>query len=116
MAIAGALIDTFSAANTALKQGGIFGAIAAAGIVASGMANVARIRAIDPEGGAGGGGVPDTSVPESTPAVVGDMLPNMEAIAPPTLGGQTPVQAYVVENDISNAQALQEELNIQATL
>ena len=117
MAIAGALIDTFSAANTALKQGGIFGAIAAAGIVASGLANVARIRAIDPEGGSSGGGVPDTSVPElSGPAVVGDMLPNMEAIAGPTLGEQQPVQAFVVENDISNAQALQEELNIQSTL
>tara|TARA_R100000781_G_scaffold866_1_gene1463 strand:- start:434 stop:1954 length:1521 start_codon:yes stop_codon:yes gene_type:complete len=30
--------------------------------------------------------------------------------------GQQPVQAFVVENDISNAQALQSELEIQATL
>ena len=39
----------------------------------------------------------------------------MNAITPPELG-QQPVQAYVVENDISDAQALQEELDIQATL
>ena len=31
-------------------------------------------------------------------------------------GGGSTVQAYVVENDISDAQALQEELEVQATL
>ena len=117
IAIAQALMDTYAGANKALAQGGIFGAISAAGIVAAGLANVARIKSTKPEGGGGGGSVPDTSVPEpSGPAVVGDMLPNMEAIAGPTLGEQQPVQAFVVENDISNAQALQEELNIQSTL
>jgi hypothetical protein len=54
------------------------------------------------------------SIPQA--GVVGDMLPNMEAIAGPTLGEPQPVQAFVVETDISNAQALQEELDIQATL
>ena len=45
----------------------------------------------------------------------GNLIPNMNAITPPDTGIQ-PVQAFVVENDISNAQALQEELDIQATL
>ncbi len=118
IAIAQALMDTYAGANKALAQGGIFGAISAAGIVAAGLANVAKIKSTKPEGGAGGGGgVPDTSVPEpSGPAVVGDMIPNMEAVAGPTLGEAQPIQAYVVENDISNAQALQEELDIQSTL
>ena len=67
---------------------------------------------------AGGGGVSSSGIDTDAgqPAVVGDMLPNMESIAGPTLGESQPVQAYVVENDISNAQALQEELDIQATL
>ena len=117
IAIAQALMDTYAGANKALAQGGIFGAISAAGIVAAGLANVARIKSTKPEGGGGGGSVPDTSVPEpSGPAVVGDMIPNMEAVGGPTLGEPQPVQAYVVENDISNAQALQEELDIQAPL
>ena len=117
MAIAGALIDTFSAANTALKQGGIFGAIAAAGIVASGLANVARIKAINPETGAGGGGGgADTNVPQPTGLGGAGLIPNLENINQNDLGTPEPVQACVVENDISNAQALQEELEIQATL
>ena len=45
----------------------------------------------------------------------GNLIPNMEAIEQPQLG-QQPLQAFVVENDISNAQALQEELETQATL
>jgi len=45
----------------------------------------------------------------------GNLIPNINAITPPDTGVQ-PVQAFVVENDISNAQALQEELDIQATL
>ena len=43
--------------------------------------------------------------------------PNLEGINQPTIGsGGSNIQAFVVENDISNAQALQEELDIQATL
>ena len=43
--------------------------------------------------------------------------PNLEGIEQPEIGGGgSTVQAFVVENDISNAQALQEELDIQATL
>jgi DNA repair exonuclease SbcCD ATPase subunit len=45
----------------------------------------------------------------------GGLTPNIEAITPPGTTTQ-PIQAFVVENDISDAQALQEELDIQATL
>jgi hypothetical protein len=50
---------------------------------------------------------------------MGPLTPNMEAIDQPTLSGANesqPVQAYVVESNISNAQALQQELDTQATI
>ena len=46
---------------------------------------------------------------------IGGAIPNMESIQGFDSAIQ-PVQAFVVENDISNSQALQEELEIQATL
>ena len=121
LAVGQALINTYSAATAALAPppigaGPIFGPIAAIGAVAAGMANVKSILSTKlPGDDGGGGGGPDPSIPSPT-GMVGDLSPNMEAISGPTLGGVPPVQAYVVENDISNAQALQEELDIQATL
>ena len=111
-----AIIDTFAAANKALAQGGIMGIAAAAGIVATGIANVKAITAQKlPDGDDGGGGGDEPSVPSSS-GLMGNLIPNVEAIDQTTLGEPAPVQAYVVENDISNAQALQEELEIQSTL
>ena len=58
-------------------------------------------------------------MPSPSPAAAGGMgalVPNMENVEQPTVGGDTTVQAFVVENDISNAQALQQELDTQATL
>ena len=115
IAIAQALMDTYAGANKALAQGGIFGFVSAAGIVVAGLANVAKIKSTNPETGAGGSD--DASVPDSSPSgLIGNLIPNMSAITPPELGEPAPVQAYVVENDISNAQALQDQLEIQSTL
>ena len=120
MAIAQALINTFTGVTTALKQGGIFGAIAGAGILATGMAQVQAIRNTDVSGSS----MPSTPSPDlsrSTTAEtdvggISGMIPNFENITGVGTGEMQPVQAFVVENDISNAQALQEELDIQATL
>jgi DNA repair exonuclease SbcCD ATPase subunit len=67
---------------------------------------------------------PDETIPDNVDIPAGStggfsgfggLVPNIDAITPP--GTTTPpVQAFVVENDISDAQALQEELEIQATL
>jgi len=120
LAIAQALIDTYAGANKALAQGGIFGAISAAGIVAAGLANVARIKSTNPENTASGGA--STNVPQSSTSStplgsgIGGLIPNLETISPQGITEAQPVQAFVVENDISNAQALQEELDIQSTL
>ena len=47
---------------------------------------------------------------------IGGMIPSVENIEPAGGESSQPVQAFVVESDISNAQALQSELDIQATL
>ena len=78
------------------------------------MKNVQSILATKLPGDEGGGDTGATpAIPQ--PGGIGGLIPNMNAITPPDIGTQ-PVQAFVVENDISDAQALQEELDIQATL
>jgi hypothetical protein len=57
------------------------------------------------------------STPQGSPiaGAFEEMIPNQ--LSEQTAGtGATPVQAYVVETDISSSQALQEELNLQSTL
>ena len=121
LAVGQALINTYSAATAALAPppvgaGPIFGPIAAIGAVAAGMANVKQIMSTKLPGITDSGG---DGPPPAIPTPSGGMSAldvNMEAVDQPTLGGTQPAQAYVVENDISNAQALQQELDIQATL
>ena len=118
MAIGQALIDTYLGANKALGQGGIFGAISAGAIIASGLRNVAKIKStsVDREGGSSGGGGSVPSTTRDQPSQNFSMTPNQLLSVTPNQSGMQPVQAYVVENDISNSQALQEELEIQSTL
>jgi hypothetical protein len=120
LAVGQALINTYQGATKALAQGGIFGSVAAAGVVAAGLANVKKITSTKLPGAEGGGSTPtSTPTPDiATPSGIGagGLIPNLEAIDAVELGGTAPVQAFVVENDISNAQALQEELEVQATL
>tara|TARA_R110002012_G_scaffold8787_1_gene40363 strand:+ start:33 stop:1745 length:1713 start_codon:yes stop_codon:yes gene_type:complete len=121
LAVGQALINTYSAAAAALAPppigaGPIFGPIAAIGAVAAGMANVKQILAtkLPGGGGGGGGGGPEPAIPQA--GGLGPQNINMEAIDQPTLGATQPAQAFVVESDISNAQALQQELDLQSTL
>ena len=121
LAVGQALINTYSAATAALAPpptgaGPIFGPIAAAGAVAAGLANVKKIVSTKLPG-VSGDSAPTASadIPTTSVGGIGGLVPNLEAISPPDIS-QQPVQAFVVENDISNSQALQEELEIQATL
>jgi hypothetical protein len=83
------------------------------------LANVKSIIATDLPGAEGEMGVTggEPSVPDSNTQIgmggIGGLIPNIGSVTAPDA---QPVQAFVVENDISNAQALQEELEIQATL
>jgi len=114
LAVTQAIRDTYTGANKALAQGGIFGYIGAAGIIASGFANVKQITASkEPaapsfaSGGGGGGTVATPTAPSLPPAfnVVGASDTNQLAEA---IGSQSqqPVQAYVVSNDVTTAQEM----------
>ena len=135
LAVAQTLINTYSAATSALAPpplgaGPIWGIPVAIGAVAAGMANLKNILStklpgvsddtsqptptadIPSAGGGGIGGLIPGFNDFNTPSTV----PNINTVTTPDDTTQQPIQAYVVENDISNAQALQEELEIQATL
>tara|TARA_R100000664_G_scaffold8971_1_gene14794 strand:- start:609 stop:2240 length:1632 start_codon:yes stop_codon:yes gene_type:complete len=135
LAVAQALINTYSAAAAALAPpptgaGPIFGPIAAAGAVASGLKTVKDIMSVAlPEGDMGmdsspsvsptpgGGSISSDIIPTPSLGGIGgaSLIPNIGDVGSAGLG-MPPVQAYVVENDISSSQALQQELELQATL
>jgi hypothetical protein len=113
LAITSAIRDTYTGANKAIAQGGIWGAVAAAGVIASGFANVKQIVGTkEPAApsfaqGGGGGSTPAPSAPSLPPAfnVVGASGTNQLADA---IGGQSqePVKAYVVSGDVTSAQSM----------
>jgi len=115
VAVAQATIDTYVGANKALAQGGIFGAIGAAGIIASGIANVRTILATEtPSAPSGGGSAPSTpSAPSFN--VVGSAPENQLA---QTIGEQEqkPVKAFVVSQEVSSQQALDRNIESSASL
>jgi hypothetical protein len=123
LAVGQALINTYSAAAAALAPppvgaGPIFGPIAAIGAVAAGMANVKKIISTKMPGvtDSGGNDGPAPDIPQVIEGQGASSIPNLESIEQPTLGQPAPAQAFVVETDISNAQALQQELDLQSTL
>ncbi len=115
--IAQAIIDTYTGANKALAQGGIAGPIAAAGIIASGLANVKTIistKIPKASGSAAGVGAQAQQQPPSF-NIVGATETSQLAEA---VGSQTqqPIQAYVVANDITTAQSLENNIVEGATI
>jgi hypothetical protein len=124
MAKAQALINTYLGVTAALKDPEMpfVARILNAGTqLLMGMNNVRAISQTQIEGGDSGDSNTETDTiagagagggaPEQIATLVPEQL--VENLA----GSETPpVQAFVIENDISNAQALQEELEIQSTL
>ncbi len=107
LAIAQATMDTYAGATKALAQGGIYGTVAAVGVIAQGLASVKQIIGTKVPGQSGGGASPSSPSTAEAPPV--PTFGAIEAEAPP-------VQAYVVESDVSSSQALQNDLDLQATL
>ena len=114
IAIVQAIRDTYAGANKALAQGGAFGFIGAAAVIAGGLANVKAITSTQdpasPSFAQGGRGAPSVAAPTAVatpPAfnIVGASDTNQLAEA---IGGQAqqPVKAFVVSNDVSTAQEL----------
>ena len=113
VAIAQSIINTYQGATKALAQGGIFGAIGAAGVIAAGLANVKKIVSTKIPGAEGGGGA-------AAIAGVGAQVENIEQNVPDfnvvgaspinqiaqSLNNQQPVKAYVVSGDVTTAQQL----------
>jgi len=110
LAVSGALISTYLSAQKAFESqfkplstadSPVRGAIAAAAAVASGLANVKAILAVDPSGTTSGGSSPSVQAPNFN--VVGTS--SVDQLSQ-TISGQTkdpiPIKAYVVGKDISN--------------
>lgn len=126
IAIVQALQDTYAGANKALAQGGLFGFVGAAAVIAAGIANVKQIagtKTPNPPAGlqtstGGGESTPAISAPTTTSAppqfdTVGASGTNQLA---ELLGGQKPPRAYVVSGDVSTAQELDRNIVSSASL
>jgi len=122
-ALTSILIDTARGISGAIAAGAGLPFPANLGAIATGVASVlsgiAQAKAVFKK--VKGGGNDDLDTPDNIQTAVaeqgiGALTPNIQAIDQPQLGESTPVQAFVVETEISNAQALQEELDLQATL
>jgi hypothetical protein len=122
IAIVQAVRDTFAGANKALASAPPpFNFIAAAAVTAAGIANVKSILSTPdptpPAGlGASGGGQSMPAIPSSNPPafnVVGQGETSQLANA---IGGQSPMRAYVVSNDVTTAQGLERNIVEGATI
>ena len=130
IAIAAAIQDTFAGANKALGQGGIFGFIGAASIIATGLGNVKKIASTkppEPPSGLGGGGasasVSTPSIPSASSVMSTIQTPDFDIMAASqgnqiasALSQQPPVQAFVVSQDVTTAQSLQNNIIQSASL
>ena len=125
-AVASATISTYSSANKAYESqlaiptpdAPIRATIAAGIAIAGGLLNVKKILSVQAPGGGGGGG---GSVPTPTAMTA----PNFNVVGASstsqlaqTIGNQqnTPVQAFVVSNDVTTAQALDRNIIKGASL
>jgi hypothetical protein len=119
VSIAGATIDTYKAAASALKDSPApFNYIAMAAVITAGLLNVKKIASQKFEGGgasgggggaSGGGGAAATMTPQFN--VVGNNGINQLAQLQ-----QQPVQAYVVSGEVTTAQSLDRNRVQNATL
>jgi len=121
IAIVQAIRDTYAGANKALAQGGIFGFIGAAAVIAGGIANVKTITSTPeptpPAGASVGGSSAIPPTPSAPPAfnVVGQGETSQLADA---IGSQAsePVRAYVLSNAVTTAQGLERNIVEGATI
>ena len=115
LASAETIMSTYLGASKALADVPTpFNFIQAGLIIAAGMKNLKEIQKTKVDGG-GSESMPDTVAGLGGGGDMGGEVPSL-----PTFGDagsdMPPVQAFVVETDISNAQALQSELDLQSTL
>jgi hypothetical protein len=119
LSIAQAVINTYQGASKAIAQGGVFGPIAAAGAIASGLAQVRSIMQTEipqsPMGGGGGGGTPSVAMP-SVGIVSGQMNQTNQLQAQLNSQMSRPTRAYVVGQNVTSQQSLDRHIAQNATL
>ena len=126
IAIVQALQDTYAGANKALAQGGLFGFVGAAAVIAAGIANVKQIAGSKTPKPPASLGARDTGG-ESTPSIPAASSPSV----PPdfstvgasgvnqladVLGNQPPPRAFVVSGDVTTAQQLDRNIVSSASI
>ena len=126
LAVGQAIINTYVGASKAIAEGGTFGPIIAAGVIASGLAQVRQItmtKLPDPPSEFGGGGGGDSSASVPTPSfapsvgIVGGQIGNNAQLAQ-AFGGvmRKPIKAYAVGQDMTSQQSLDRHISQNATL
>ena len=113
LAVASAIIDTYMGANKALAQGGALGFIGAAGVIATGLANVKKIVSTPIPGQADTGSTP--SAGPSISIVGGSADPSAQLAKSLASQQQKPIKAYTVATDMSTQQALDRRIQQNAT-
>lgn len=121
LAVSMAIIDTYSGATKALAQGGTFGFIGAAGVIASGLANVRAIMQQELPGvegdSSGGGGVSMTAPTGPNVGIIsGQINSSAQLLGSLNNSLSTPPRAYVVGQDVNSQQSLDRHIRQNATL
>ena len=126
IAIVQALQDTYAGANKALAQGGLFGFIGAAAVIAAGIANVKQIagtKSPNPPASLGARSTGGESTPAISTPTVTTSPPQFSTVGASgtnqlaeLLGNQPPPRAFVVSGDVSTAQELDRNIVSSASL
>jgi hypothetical protein len=126
IAIVQALQDTYAGANKALAQGGLFGFIGAAAVIAAGIANVKQIagsKTPKPPASLGAKSTGGESTPAISTPTISTSPPQFSTVGASgtnqlaeLLGNQPPPRAFVVSGDVSTAQELDRNIVSSASL
>lgn len=119
LAIASSIINTYQGATKALAQGGIAGPIAAAGIIAAGLAAVKQIVSVKVPNQSGGGGVGVSAPTLSTgsplsPTTIASNQVSLDQRSINAIGNKA-IRAYVIESEITSAQQKIRRIQRQTT-
>ena len=125
---AAAIINTYTGASKALAQGGIAGPVAAAGVIATGLATVRSIYATEvPSPPSGGGGGSSTPMPSALRPMLNfgmqGLNSNIGLDQSPNLGNQiaesltgNPIKAYVVSQEVQTQAKMNRKIRETATI
>ena len=119
LAIASSIINTYQGATKALAQGGIAGPIAAAGIIAAGLAAVKQIVSVKVPGASGGGGIAANAPSLNTqsplnPTTIASNQVTLDQRSINAIGNKA-IRAYVIESEITSAQQKIRRIQRQTT-